>query len=1025
MKQFYKRSLFILFSMVFCHLTCDAQVVSIRGVIREEASGETIPGASIRVKDGKITTISDIDGKFNLNGLKPSDALIITYIGYSDKTVPISQAKNGVLNISLSISSTRLEEVVVNVGYGQQRKSELTGSIGIIGADQMDKFSGGSVITSLQGKIAGLQVTTISGEPGAGASITLRGLSSINGASEPLIIIDGVPVNNDPYTAPIDNAGFSPLNDLNPSDIESIEVLKDAASASIYGSRASNGVILITTKRGVSTKAQFNVSLNSSMVNITRTIGVLNGPEFRSAYTDAIVNATGNYTTQIPLIDSLHPYYRNSIDWQNLAYQNTLQYKADLSVSGASVDKSMDYYISGSYRNLNPVVVGTNYTQASGSAKVNYKLNKTISGSSNLNVSNNNYSRQNSNIIGTYIRLFPVYNPYDPYTGDLVVTYPGGRLNPLAVAEYSTNDIDRTRYLLTQNLSFKITKGLEFKTKASYDYSFTESQYNVPPKLLVGSNSAPGGSYSPSKNTSFVNENTLNYTKTINKNHNINLLLGESYQEFDTKYLYLYGINPIDNTITTVGGYTTLSSFSQTESQYALASLFGRANYNYKYKYIFSGVLRADASSRFGSNNRTAYFPSISGAWRFTKENYFKNKSKWLSDGKLRVGYGITGNQNIGNYSSQGIYAKAGTYGLDYGITNTTLPNKDLKWERTKQFDTGVDLSFLESRINLTADFYIKNSYDLLFNVQIPSQTGYGSIPYNFGSLTNKGIDLELSGIILDKALSWKSTFTFGLNRNKVTSLPNNEDYNPNGYSLARVGQPVGVFYGYRSLGVYAKDADNVYKTNPDGSVIPYRKGSSNGPIYKGGDSIFQDVNGDGIIGLEDQQIIGDPTPDFFGGFQNTFNYKNFNFSFFINYVVGNDIYNKLRKDTDGGIYDTNYTTDVLRRWRQQGDVTDVPKLVKGDPMENNAISTHFIEDGSFIRLQNISLSYKLPSKTIKKFGFSAINLGLSVQNLLTFGTYQGYDPEVSSGNTALSFGVDNGAFPRTTSYNATLNLKF
>ncbi|HEU0227408.1 MAG TPA: SusC/RagA family TonB-linked outer membrane protein, partial [Arachidicoccus soli] len=892
-------------------------------------------------------------------------------------------------------------------------------------ADQIDTFAGGSLNTSLQGKIAGLQITSNSGEPGAGANITLRGVSSINGASQPLFIIDGIPVNNDAYSPTGDDASFSPLNDINPSDIESIEVLKDAATASIYGSRASNGVIIITTKKGNSTKPVINLSANSGLVNITRKIGVLNAPDFRNAYIESIYNATGALTTKVSVIDSLYPYYRDSYNWQDIMYRQSEQYKLDLSINGASKDKNMDYYISAGYRNLAPVIIETKYRQAFATSRLNYKISKIIQGSTNFNLSNYSYNRQNSSIISKYLSTLPVYSPYDPVTGQVIPLFEGTKTSPLAQAIYNTNDINRWRILGKQEVSVNLLKGLVFKTNVSLDYSNTDSYYFSPPIFSTAGNpKSVYSDYRPDFNNSITNENTLNYKFKLKKAHNLDLLVGQSTQLNKYNSTYLRGIGNIDNQITSISGSANISNFSQTQEENSLVSLFTRANYNYKGKYLLSLLMRRDASSRFGNNNRDAYFPSVSAGWKFSGEK-FASKLPWLYDGKLRASYGITGNQSIGNYAAQGSIERLGSYLGNLGLASTSLPNPNLKWETTKQFDIGTDLSFFKGRLNLTADYYTKNSSDLLFNVQIPNQTGYNSLPFNFGSLSNKGFELAIDGVITDNRLKWSSSFTIAFNRDKVTKLPDNQDYRPTSYSLARVGEPVGVFYGYKSLGVYAKDEDNIYKYDENGVVVPYRKGSSSGAAYKGGDEIYQDVNGDGVINLDDLQIIGNPTPKATGGWQNTFNYKNFTLGFFFNYVVGDQIFNNLIRNLDGGIFDTNYSTDQLRRWRQQGDITDIPKLIKGDPMESYAISDRFVEDGTFIRLQNISLSYNLPKKVINKFKISGANIGISVQNLLTWGSYTGYDPEVSAGSNPLGFGIDNGSFPKTRSFNLSLNLKF
>ncbi|KQS36776.1 hypothetical protein ASG14_06980 [Pedobacter sp. Leaf194] len=994
--------------------------ITVSGTVTDQ-TGENIPGASVKVKGTQISTQTNNSGQYTIKVPSGQSVLVFSYVGYYNQEQKVGSNRN--INISLKENYENLNDVVI-VGYGTQKKREITGSIGSIKADQIDQFAGGSLNTSLQGKIAGLQITTNSGEPGAGANITLRGASSINGSSQPLFIIDGIPVNNDSYQSLNDGASFSPLNDINPSDIASIEVLKDAATASIYGSRASNGVIIITTKKGLSGSPVINFNLNSSWTELTRKVATLNAVQFRDAFIEAIYNSTGALTTKVSVIDSLNPIYRDSYNWQDIMYRQAFQTKYDVSVSGASKEKNVDYFISAGYRNLQPVVTETKYNQVFGSARLNYKITKAIKGSTNFNLSNYGYNRQDNNIISRYLGTLPVYGPYDPITGEIVPLFEGSKTNPLAQALYAKNEIKRWRLLAKQELGLEISKGLEFRTNISLDYSNTNSSYFSPPILSTNASSKSVFSdFRPELRTSFTNENYLTYKLKIKKDHNLDLLLGQSYQLFKSNSTYVRGIDNIDNQITSINGSSKIISFSQSEQENLLLSFFGKANYNYKGKYLFSVLVRQDGSSRFGDNNRTAYFPAFSAGWLFSQESFMKDYD-WLNEGKIRASYGITGNQNIGNYAAQGALVRAGTYLNQTAIVADGLPNPDLKWETTKQLDLGLDLAFLKGRINFTADYYDKRTKDLLFDVQIPAQTGYSSLPFNFGGIANKGFEFAIDAVIIPSAFKWSTSFTFGLNRNTVTNLPDNQDYRPNAFNLARIGQAVGVFYGYKALGVYARDEDNIY-IGPNGTKSQYRMGSSIGAVYKGGDVIYEDLNGDGVINIDDQQIIGNPTPKSFGGLQNTFSYKGFQLSFFFNYVLGNDIFNNLIRSIDGSQFDTNYSTNQLRRWRKQGDVTDIPRLVKGDPMQNYAVSSRFLEDGSFIRLQNVSLGYSLPQKFIKGLGVSAVNFGVSAQNLLTFGSYTGYDPEVSSGNNPLGFGVDNGAFPKTRSYNLSLNVKF
>ncbi|MFD1631801.1 TonB-dependent receptor [Pseudopedobacter beijingensis] len=995
---------------------------TITGIVSDD-TGEVLPGVLIAVKNTKTYAQTNVDGGYSIKVPEEGSILVFSIMGFDNSEVTVGN-KN-VINVSMRKTFKKLEEVVV-VGYGTQSKRELTGAVSSIKEEQMDQFAGGSLVTSMQGKIAGLQITTNSGEPGAGANITLRGVSSINGASQPLYIIDGVIMENTAFTSlSEDGASFSPLNDINPSDIASIEVLKDAGTASIYGAMASNGVILITTKSGSTfKKPTINFSYNSSFVEISRKIGVLNAAQFREANYEANLNARGTPKDRIPLYDSLHPYYRNSYNWQDIMYRTTYQQKFDFSIGGSSKEKNVDYFVSVGYRNLPPVMIETKYRQVFGTAKVNYKLNKSIRGTTSFNLSNFQYNRQDNGVVFRYLTTMPVYSPYDPITGQLIPLFEGSKANPIARVQYETNDIKRWNFIGRQEVGVNIIKGLDFKTVFALNVSDTEAFYYWPPILSPSSSATPTYSdYRPEMTTLFDQSNTLTYTKKIKGGHNLTALLGQSYRLVKTNSTYVRGLDNIDNQITSINGSARIRTFSQNMQENALLSYFTRLNYNYKGKYLASFVMRRDGSSRFGEDNRNAYFPSVSGGWRFSQEKFMK-AYKWLYDGKIRASYGVTGNQFIGNYASQGAIGRAGSYLEEVALTVNTMPNKDLKWETTRQLDIGADLSFLKGRLNFTADYYVKNSYDLLFNVLIPSQTGYNSMPFNLGDLSNKGFEFDINGVVLNKGVKWTSTFTFGTNKNTVTSLPGGEDYRPNAYSLARVGEAVGVFYGYKALGVYARDEDNVY-IDHNGVSSQYRKGSVNGDIYKGGDVIFEDVNNDGVIDINDWQIIGNPTPKAFGGLQNKFEYKRFTLNVFVNYVFGNKIFNQLWRNQDSNQWEPNYSDKQLRRWKKQGDVTDIPRLVLGDPMQNYAVSSLFIEDGSFIRLQNIALSYNLPTSITKKLNMASANIGINAQNLLTFGSYTGYDPEVSAGVNPFGFGVDNGAFPKSRSYNLSLNIKF
>ncbi len=1026
------KQLIVLFMLIlgllpFCLKAQNPQNRSITGQVKDEVNGEVLPGVSVSLLSTGKGVLTDKDGNFKIQISGSNPVLVFTYMGYKKHSVNITNQTR--LDVKLSGDIVKLSEVTVTVGYGTQKKREVTGAVGSVSGSQMETHALGDINTSLQGKIAGLQITSNSGEPGAGATVRIRGASSVNGSSQPLYIVDGVPINTETYSGGLvdDASTFSPLADINPADIESIEVLKDG-TASIYGSRASNGVIIITTKSGNNLKKPvLRFSANTSMAELGRTVGVLNGPQWRSAYIDAIYNSTGQMTTKVSVIDSLHPYYSKTIDWHDIMYRQALQYKADVNISGGSKDNSVNYYISAGYKNLDPIVTSTKYKQGTATAKVYYTFNKSISGSSSFNLSTTDYNRiltgpSGQSAIYQALSTMPVYNPYDPLTGQLIPLFEGSKPNPLAIAQLAANGIKRNRVFGNQDIKIWLAKNLRFTTSFGIDYE-TGEMTNFTPTRLLPQGQLSSSSLQNTNNGSFINENLLTYKYTYNKDHNFNFLLGQSYQKYKNNNVDLTGRGLADAQLTTIGAASVISYYMQSISEHSLLSFFARANYDYKGKYLLSLVMRQDGSSRFGPDNKYGYFPSVSAGWRFSEESFIKDLNIF-NEGKLRGSFGVTGNQSIGNYAWQGGFVNNGSYLGQPAVILNGYPNSSLKWENTQQSNLGLDVSFLRDRILFTADAYYKKTTGLLFDVTVPGTTGLSTIPGNFGSLQNKGLEFTLSTVNIVAPFKWNSTFTFALNRNKVLELPDGQDYRPNLFNMAREGEPLGIFYGLRALGVYSRDEDNAYVRNEaTGEVLPYKQGSANGKIFKGGDMIWEDVNQDGIINDDDIQIIGDPNPDFTGGFQNEFTYKSFTLSALFTYSFGGDVFNELKRKLDSSAEDQNFSIDQLRRWRKPGDVTDVPRLVKTDPMLNYAVSSRFVEDATFVRLQNIALNYKLPTKFLSRLKLSGATIGLSASNLFTLGSYTGYDPEVSSSTNSLSAGVDRGAFPRTRSYNFSLNI--
>lgn len=998
-----------------------------------DIDGEPLVGASLIICGSTRGVITDEKGAFSLILIPGTKLVDVSFLGFRTKKFIINpQALN--VEISLEQDSNALDELVV-IGYGTQTKRDITGAITSVSAKDIDRNVGGSIETSLQGRIPGLNIVQNSGEPGTGSTITLRGAASINGSSEPLYIVDGVPLSTESISSIAgDGASFNPLAGINPSDIESIEVLKDAASAAIYGSRAANGVIIITTKGGndlVVQKPTIRLSHNSSLSVVSRHIDVMDSHQFRDAYIDARTNA-GLSVDRPWVTNPTHPYYANSTDWQAIMYRPAYQTKNDISISGGT--KGFSYGVSLGYRDSQPIIIGTSHKQYSVRTNFYYKITNWLSAGTKIFYSRTDYDRvmtgqsNMSSAIRGIVSAPPVFAPYDYETGELMNSLGSNEFrNPLAIALKYPITFKQEMFTANQFFRFTFGKGFEGRVSLSMEKRDTEqSSYN--PKEF-DANRVDTSRYSDSELTKYVIENTLSYRKKWGS-HSFDALIGQSYQYGRNETINLVGRDYMDNTQLVIQNASIWSTVSQVYGASALLSFFGRVNYNYKSRYLAQFTLRCDGSSRFGLHNRFGVFPSASVGWRFTDERFMLFARNVLTDGKLRASIGVTGNQKIGDYTWQGLYsAHNANYAGDVVVMNTTLANNDLGWERTIQYNIGLDLTFFRGRILFNADAYIKDTDDLLFNAPIPGYTGFTKRSMNFGAIRNKGFEFALNTVNIDsRKFRWDTNFNIGVNRNEITSLADGADviYSTRGiYGLARVGEPVGVFYGWRSLGVYASDSDNVWTDPETGATRPMKKGTLNGDAFKGGDMIWDDINNDGIINDDDRVIIGDPHPDFTGGFGSTFSWNGLSLNIYFTFCYGNDIINSQRRLRNKMGQVMNFGTDALARWKKQGDVTDFPMLCFADPMDNFRPSTFTIEDGTYLRLKDVSLSYSLPKSACKKLKVSELSFTLTGSNLLLWSHYSGYDPEVNTSDTAVITGLDDGAFPKSRTWGIGVNLTF
>ncbi len=1020
-------SIFLLLMLSVGSVMAGYQQLKISGTVSDAKTGEPLPGVNIVVKGTTMGVSSDFDGKYAIEVRSSSDILLFSFLGYKSEEVAIGNRT--IIDLKLVESVQELDEMVV-IGYGAMKKRNLTGAITSVNSKNIENTPVKDVMSVLQGRATGVNVISNSGAPGDGMTVTVRGQSSLNSGNDPLYVIDGVPVETQSLSQlnGWEQHGLNPLADINPSDIESIEVLKDGASTAIYGSRAANGVILITTKRGREGRAKVSVNVFTGVSKITRKLSVLNASQWRAVITDAY-NNYNDYAGKIvyedvhwTVIDSLNPMNNGDVDWQDVMYRTAWQKQADFSVVGGT--EAAKYAISTSVLDQNGIFIASNYKRITSRANADFKvsdkldLGYSLSFARSLNNRINAGGTGNNSLVQSILVRPPVYSLI--YPDGSPINYFIGKRNPVALAEEVTHLNTTNRIIGNQYLEYEILKGLKFRTNLNMDFiSMKEDEFY--PTTVDYREGYNRGAVRAISNFTWGHEDYLTYKTSLDEVHNFSALLGYSQQEWKTETTGLDGMYFASDNITTLNGAGTISNQAVNRTvEHGLASFFGRVGYDYKSKYIFQVNFRADGSSRFGESNRFGYFPSASAAWRFSDESFAGNLD-FLNDGKLRLSYGQTGNEAIGNYTAQGEFALSTNYLDNSGASPTVMPNTNLTWETTTQYDLGLDLALFGNRVYFNGDVYLKNTSDLLFAVPIPETTGFGYITQNIGEVRNKGLEFSLTTHNTTGVLKWTSSLNISLNRNKIVSLPEEvltNGYIQNGeYHILKVGESIGTFYGWKFKGVYSRDEDNINQV---------RMGSSNGDVFKGGDPIWEDLNGDYVIDDNDKQIIGNAQPKFTGGFINDFSYKNFSLNVFFQFSYGNDIYSNLNRMRNWVNAYNNLSTDALNRWREQGDITDYPRPIRNDPLrnENLRVSDRWIEDGSFLRLKNVSLAYNVPKSVLNKLRLGGMRFYVTGENLVTWTHYTAYDPEVSS-YSGLRLGVDDGSYPQSRTYILGLNLQF
>ncbi|RDV15647.1 TonB-dependent receptor [Pontibacter diazotrophicus] len=991
-----------------------AQSQTISGVVSDAGNGQPLPGVNVVVKGTSIGTFTGANGEFTVDVPEGSETLVFSYLGYVNQDVNIAGKTS--VNVALKEDSKALSEVVV-IGYGTQEKRDITGSVASVKSEEIENLPVAGLDQAIQGRIAGVNVTSSSGTPGGGISVRVRGTSSISAGNSPLYVVDGVPVSNtDISQGGFGNQEINPLSEINPNDIESIEVLKDASSAAIYGSRGSNGVVLITTKKGKAGKTQVDIDAYSGVQSFTKKVDFLNSNE----YVDVVNEARQNYMNDNPgnTVDLLGAPAVNTNWIDEITRNNAAISNLQVSVRGGN-DKTR-FYISGARFLQEGIILNNEYERKNLRLNLEHSISDKVEIGSNLGVSRS----VNNRIIGDNSIFAPWPNalqsrPDQPAYNEDGTYFATQRNNPVQGAlepQYET-----TIFRVFGNVfgSYEIIPGLKYRLSAGGDwYNNKEFQYE-PITSGQGFGTKGYGLAGNGVASNYLVENTIDYSKSFGE-LNLSALAGYTYQEFVTERQNVQGTDFPSASFHYITSAAKILSGTSTWTSNALESYLGRVNLDYGDKYLLSLAIRRDGASKFSEDNKYGAFPSVSVGWRLSQEA-FMQQFDFLSDLKLRASYGITGNQEgIGDYAAMALITGDRNYNDQSGIAPSQLPNPDLRWEQTKQTNVGLDLGLFNNRISLGADYFIKQTDDLLLSRPLPRTSGYTSITENIGSVENKGFEFAITTRNFDGAFRWSTDFNIAFINNEVTRLNNNEPFDRGFVNRVAVGQPVGAFYLLEQVGIYQTDEEVPAKL--------YARG------VRAGDVMFRDVNGDGDITTgADRTFVGSAVPDYFGGITNNFAYKGFDLSVFFQYSVGNEIYAMWKElDAAGNLGARENNNAIARdeaenRWTAPGTSNTVPRAIYGAAgTYNTQRSSRYLEDGSYLRLKTLNLGYSLPGQLVDRVGLRKVRVYATGQNLLTFTKYSGFDPEVSSNaQDAVTAANDQATLPQLRSFTLGVNIGF
>jgi len=1041
------RILFILFFTILC-AEVFSQNITVSGKILADDTQEALVGARIAVKGGNTGTLSDEQGAFRLE-VATDAVLSISFFGYQTQEIPVNGQSS--LEIKMLSSSFGVDEVVV-IGYGTSKKRDLTGSISSIKEADIKAVPIVSADQALQGRAAGVFVQQNSGEPGAGTTIRIRGTSSISASNEPLYVIDGIPIltqSGDLTTGAAKGPQLNPLSTINPNDIASIEVLKDASAAAIYGARAANGVVLITTKRGVAGQATIDFSMYQGWQQVRSQYELLNGSQFAHFVNEASFYAGNGRVYDDPNV------FGEGTDWQDEIFQIAPISNYELSFTGGS--EKVQYAVSGAFFDQDGIIVGSEFNRYNFRANVDAEVNKRIKISNSLMVSHTRSEKvqtdDNAAFDGGTITSVFGFSPQVPtrdangnYTTKNYLVDNNGQLidgsqvdaqgqsiqertlntltNPLLKIAASPSESKISRLINNLTTTVNIREGLDLKISLGVDFTTSRDDQFTPRASRSGGESfATSGS---SSSLTLLSETTLNVNQEFGK-HRISAVGGFSAQNTRISSLSVQAIE-IENDQFGFNNYAASrgASLSSNFPDFAFLSGLARVNYGYNDRYLITLTGRADGSSKFGDQSKWGFFPSASFAWRLTEEEFVKNLNLFESL-KLRMSYGVIGNESIGPYLSQALLIPVDLVfndQLTIGFQPFLFPNSDLRWESTEQTNIGLDATFGQGRLAITADYYKKSTFDLLLTTDVPLYTGFTDVFGNVGDLENEGVEFAFTSYNFVKKFKWNTTFNISFNRNIVTNLAGRDNIPNSGaglfgiesWALLKEGEAVGKFYGLLTDGIFQIGEDN--ETTPRFAAQP--------PLQPG-DRKFKDLNADGIISDEDRTFIGNAQSDFNFGLNNTFSYNGFELNVFVQGVSGNDLvnFNKFLLERENAT--SNVSLEFFaNRWTPENPSNEYPR-VNGDPALNRSfISDAEVEDGSYLRLKTVSLAYRFSPALLNKLNMSNVRVYITGTNLYTLTNYSGYDPEVSHfGQSATNLGADLGGFPSTKSVLVGVNLGF